>query len=538
MGWLQTRFMRLPHSIAQPLSTRVLFAMIVALYATVFSFGAQTNTPQLTFSPSVLYFGMVPLGQTQSQLITLTNSGQTSVTVSAMSLLRGAEFSLPQLSVPLTLAAGQSIDLNVTFAPTVTGWVGGNAAFSNSASNRPVRFQFAGTGVISDAMVASPSSISFGQVTVGTSSTKTVVVTNNRSWKESISGFQTTGGEFSVSGPATPFTLAAGQSATLSITFAPQSASLAGGSVFVTGGHLNVPFTGTGTAPASAQLTVAPSSVNFGNVPVGTTATQSMTMSASGAAVTVSSDSSSNAQFALTGASFPLTIAAGQSLSINVAFAPKSSGAASGSLSFSSNASNSPAPASLAGTGTVAASPQLAVTPALLNFGDVAVGTTATQPITMSASGAAVTVSSDSSSNSQFVLNGAGFPLTIAAGQSVSFNVAFTPKSSGTESGSLSFASNATNSPAPESLAGIGTVTSYSVSLYWNASTNVAGYNVYRSTAANGTYAKVNPSLDAATAYTDSTVASGQTYYYEATSVNSSGQESSPSTPPVVAAVP
>ncbi len=529
--------MRLPHSIVQPLSSRVLFAMIVALYATAFSFGAQTTTRQLTFSPSVLYFGTVPVGQTESQLITLTNSGQTSVTVSAMSLLRGTEFSFPQLSLPLTLAAGQSIDINVTFSPTANGWVGGNATFSSSASNPKVWFQFAGTGVTSDPMVASPSSISFGQVPVGTSSTKTVVVTNNRSYQESISGFRTTGGAFSVSGPVTPLMLAAGQSVTLSITFAPQSASLAGGSVFV-GGHLNVPFTGTGTAPTSAQLTVAPSSVNFGNVPVGTTATQSITMSASGAAVTVSSDSSSNAQFALNGASFPLTIPAGQSLSINVAFAPKSSGAASGSLSFSSNASNSPAPASLTGTGTVTASPQLAVTPALLNFGDVAVGTTATQPITMSASGAAVIVSSDSSSNSQFVLNGASFPLTIAAGQSVSFNVAFTPKSSGTESGSLSFASNATNSPAPESLAGIGTVTSYSVSLWWNASTNVAGYNVYRSTAANGTYAKVNPNLDAGTAYTDSTVASGQTYYYEATSVNSSGQESSRSTPPVVAAVP
>src|SRR5580704_4567139 len=530
--------MRLPHSIVQPLSSRVLFAMIVALYATAFSFGAQTTTRQLTFSPSVLYFGTVPVGQTESQLITLTNSGQTSVTVSAMSLLRGTEFSFPQLSLPLTLAAGQSIDINVTFSPTANGWVGGNATFSSSASNPKVWFQFAGTGVTSDPTVASPSSISFGQVPVGTSSTKTVVVTNNRSWMVTISGFQTTGGEFSVSGPATPLTLAAGQSVTLSITFTPQSASLAGGSVFVTGGHLNVPFTGTGTAPTSAQLTVAPSSVNFGNVPVGTTATQSITMSASGAAVTVSSDSSSNAQFALNGASFPLTIPAGQSLSMNVAFAPKSGGAASGSLSFSSNASNSPAPASLTGTGTVTASPQLAIAPALLNFGDVADGTTATQPITMSASGAAVTVSSDSSSNSQFVLNGASFPLTIAAGQSVSFNVAFTPKSSGSESGSLSFASNATNSPAPESLAGIGTVTSYSVSLWWNASTNVAGYNVYRSTAANGTYAKVNPNLDAGTAYTDSTVASGQTYYYEATSVNSSGQESSRSTPPVVAAVP
>ncbi len=75
-----------------------------------------------------------------------------------------------------------------------------------------------------------------------------------------------------------------------------------------------------------------------------------------------------------------------------------------------------------------------------------------TQTITMSASGAAVTVSSDSSSNSQFVLEGAAFPLTIAAGSSVTFNVAFTPTSSGAESGTLAFASNANSSSAAESL--------------------------------------------------------------------------------------
>src|SRR6202042_2465053 len=113
--------------------------------------------------PSVLSFGTVPVGQSESQLITLTNSGLTSVTVSAMSLLRGAEFSFPQLSLPLTLAAGQSIEVNVTFSPTANGWVGGNATFSSSASNPKVQFQFEGNGVTSDPMVASPSSISFGQ---------------------------------------------------------------------------------------------------------------------------------------------------------------------------------------------------------------------------------------------------------------------------------------------------------------------------------------------------------------------------------------
>jgi fibronectin type 3 domain-containing protein len=81
-------------------------------------------------------------------------------------------------------------------------------------------------------------------------------------------------------------------------------------------------------------------------------------------------------------------------------------------------------------------------------------------------------------------------------------------------------------------------VLQYSVNLSWNASTGVAGYNVYRSTTSNGTYSKINSAMDANTAYIDSSVVSGQTYYYEATAVNSSGQESSRSAPPAQALIP
>jgi len=57
---------------------------------------------------------------------------------------------------------------------------------------------------------------------------------------------------------------------------------------------------------------------------------------------------------------------------------------------------------------------------------------------------------------------------------------------------------------------------------------------VYRGTT-SGVYTKINSSLDPGTSYTDSTVASGTTYYYAATSVNSSGQESTYSSPIQVA---
>jgi hypothetical protein len=85
---------------------------------------------------------------------------------------------------------------------------------------------------------------------------------------------------------------------------------------------------------------------------------------------------------------------------------------------------------------------------------------------------------------------------------------------------------------------GGGTVPHY-VSLTWTASTssNVAGYNVYRASTSGGPYTKVNASLIVATAYTDSTVVAGQTYYYVCTAVDSNNNVSIYSSE-AVAAVP
>jgi hypothetical protein len=73
------------------------------------------------------------------------------------------------------------------------------------------------------------------------------------------------------------------------------------------------------------------------------------------------------------------------------------------------------------------------------------------------------------------------------------------------------------------------------VSLTWTASvsSNVAGYNVYRGSISGGPYTKINTALVTATAYTDSTVQAGQTYYYVCTSVDTSNNESADSTPAV-----
>jgi hypothetical protein len=82
--------------------------------------------------------------------------------------------------------------------------------------------------------------------------------------------------------------------------------------------------------------------------------------------------------------------------------------------------------------------------------------------------------------------------------------------------------------------------TCHPVVLNWTASTTsgVAGYNVYRSATSGSGYAKLNSSLIAATTYVDGTSQPGQTYYYVATAVDSSGNESAYSSPPAAATIP
>jgi fibronectin type 3 domain-containing protein len=66
------------------------------------------------------------------------------------------------------------------------------------------------------------------------------------------------------------------------------------------------------------------------------------------------------------------------------------------------------------------------------------------------------------------------------------------------------------------------------VSLSWTASGSpgITGYNVYQGTVSGGPYTKLTSAPIQATQYTDTTVQSGNTYFYVVTSVNSSGEES------------
>jgi len=173
----------------------------------------------------------------------------------------------------------------------------------------------------------------------------------------------------------------------------------------------------------------------------------------------------------------------------------------------------------------------LNVTPATMSFGSVAVGSSKSLTATLSATNGDVQVSAADWNGQGYSLSGVSFPLTVSSGKSVSLTVVFAPTNAGSTPGSVTYASNASNSSLKESFTGTGTsstgTTQHDVTLSWGASSSpVAGYNIYRGTVSGGPYTKINPSLETATVYTDSTVQGSTTYYYVATSVDSSSDES------------
>jgi len=491
--------------------------------------------PQISASPASTSFGNVIVGASNTQALTIKNTGTANLSVT-QAALAGTGFSLTGLTLPLSVAPGGSSSFTLGFTPASASSLTGSVTLVNNSPSSPLVVALAGTGVASALqLTASPVSLSFGSIATGTSTSQSVTVTNTGNSSVSVSQISENGTGFSVAGFTAPLTLTAGQSTTFSVTFAPASAASLSGSVTITSNASNSPLTislsGTGVQP---QISVTPASVSFGNVTVGVTNTQSLTIRNAGTAnLSVTQAVMAGTGYTLSGLTVPLSVAPGGSSVFTIGFTPASASSFSGSLTLVSNTSNSPLVVALAGTG-ISPVLQLTVTPASLSFGSITTGTSATQSVTVTNSGnASVTLSQISESGTGFSVTGCTPPLTLAAGQSTSFSVTFDTATAGSLSGSVTVTSNAANSPEVISLSGAGTApASYSVNLSWTASSSsYSGFNVYRGAQSGGPYSKVNSGLIAAPSYTDTSCGTAGTYYYVATEVDTTGAESTYSSP-------
>jgi hypothetical protein len=431
------------------------------------------------------------------------------------------------------LAVGQSANFSVLFSPPNAGNASANITFSTGTSNTNVTLS--GMGVAPGDLTTSPTSVSFGNVLVGITSSQTETLKNTGGTDLTVTAATVSGTGFSYAGLTLPLTLAPNQASTFGVSLTPATAGANSGnlSLTVSGSTSSVDIALSGTGVTPAALTAVPTSLEFTNVQVGRSLTQTETViNTGGSNAQISQVAANGTGFSISGITTPVTLTPGQSTSFGVTFTPQSAGNFSGSVSVTSNASNPNLNVSLTGTALAATQSTLGVTNSI-SVGSVVDGGSGTQTGTLTATGGSVLVSSVSlggTNPAEFSVSGLSFPVTVTTSQPVTFTVTFTPAVTGGASATASFATNASNSPTVATLTGTGTPAPvHSVQLSWVAgsSEGITNYNVYRALyvpASCGSYADIGSTSSSIATYTDNVVTAGTTYCYATTAVDSEGE--------------
>jgi hypothetical protein len=322
---------------------------------------------------------------------------------------------------------------------------------------RLANFTLPGCGGVS----VSPTSLTFASQVVGTTSSPQIVtLTNNLNSALTISNIGFTGtnsGDFSQTNTCGS-SVSAGGNCTISVSFTPSASGTRTAALSITDDAENSPQTVNLTGTGGSPVTLSTSSLSFGTVFVGSSSTA--------APVTLTNNQSvslTNISISVTGAAFSqvntcgTSIGPGAKCTITVTFTPKTSGSQTGAVTISDSAGNSPQSISLKGSGEL----PVALTPATLAFGTVAVGTTSApktetvtnnQKVTLNITSITIT----GNDPSDFTQTGTTCGSTLSAGAKCTITLTFTPGAKGARSATLKLTDSAATSPQMAKLTGTG----------------------------------------------------------------------------------
>ncbi len=346
-------------------------------------------------------FGNVPLGQVKSMKLSLQNAGGGTLNVGSVSLggTNSGDFRFVQ-NLPAVVAPGQTVSGTLQFSPSAGGAESASVTIATDSSETPtLTVPLTGNGVDVQVCVA-PAPVDFGDVQVqGTPQNQTVTLTNcgkspvDLTW-QSIEGPQA--GDFRATGNAAA-TLQPGGVQTFTIAYSPQAmgASTADLPYGVCEGcpSQQIDLTGVGV---DGNLVFAPSPVNFGNVPTGSSTTQTLTATNAGTEpLTVNrlGTYGGTSIFTLSGLpSLPATLQPNGSFSLTVNYTASGNAGGDSDQVLADWTVTDSAVSSRTATdqlsGNQALSPcSLAIAPASLNFGNVAPNAPATKQVTLTNNG-------------------------------------------------------------------------------------------------------------------------------------------------------
>ena len=329
-----------------------------------------------------------------------------------------------------------------------------------------------GAGVLipgTEALRTSPGELEFGDVNLGQSSVKTIVLSNTSGTSVAVSQINFSSPAFSRMNPGNlPILIPAGSNQSISVGFQPIDATDYSAEMVVVSNakpvaQIATHGRGQGSTKSTVQMSVSVNSLDFGSVTVNSSSTQTLTLTSTGTApLIINSATISGAGFSLMDGALPATLNPNQSLTLQVQFSPTITGMVSGQLTISSNSSsNGTITLPLGGSGTTTQLPSLGVSAGSLSFGNVTVNSSSTQTLTLTSTGTSpLTISSATLSGVGFSLMNGALPATLNPNQSLTLQVQFSPKATGMASGQLTINSNSSSSSTMMlALSGMGTTT-------------------------------------------------------------------------------
>ena len=315
--------------------------------------------------------------------------------------------------------------------------------------------------------------IPFGSQSPGSDTTQTLTIQNTDSGAthtvDSVSLGGANAGQFNLTNDGCSTTVldaqgGANDHCTVTVHFQPSSTGNFTAQVDVSydGGGQGADISDLSGSGDTTSLNVNPGSLNFGSHAVSAPPVSSnVTVTNNGTLPVIivsSSISSGGSDFSQDNGCTGVTLTSnGDHCQISVTFNPTTAGSKNGNLQIVDTAPSSPESVTLSGTATAPA-----VGAAAVSFGNVLLNHSSSKTLTVNNTGTAPLVFGANAVN---LATGAGnYTLSsdtcsgnsIAAGQSCTVNVTFSPTLSGSHPGSVSLADNAPGSPQSVALSGAG----------------------------------------------------------------------------------
>lgn len=423
-------------------------------------------------------FGSITVGQSGSQKITLSNSGDKALTIKNITVPNG--FTVDWTSA--TIASKGSKILTVTFTPAAAQSYSGNLVIESDADNGTTKtLTIKGTGLAKPEpkLSVSTNNLDFGNQIQFASETRNITITNSGTGTLQITSITKTrdyGDLFTLSGWTSGGSIAAGASKTISVTFSPiEQRTYEETLTIVSSNATNsktqkIIIRGTGIPePENPVIKFSESDLSWGEIETGESLSKSFTVTNTGTTVLnissikiVASDNTQNPSYFTISPNTACSINPSKSKTFTVLFSPEEEKAYNALVSIKSNATNATQGTStvgLSGTGKKATSKILAASPSSISFGMQTVGNRTHKNFTVKNTGTKAVSLYSMEATDGFIVDQTweeGYSHGMAPGSSSTFSVYFSPTEVKSYTGQIVIKSNASNGDLIIPLSGTG----------------------------------------------------------------------------------